>query len=792
MMKRSSLWVALLIIGALTAGGAHNHSQRKGHSPAGGFSNIKGTGQLVTTSSKVREQAGTGDELLAPNGWTSDGWTGTNPFSHELGNVSSLSNSFVPEIGSLYVVTYIVTNRATGSFRISLGGKTANNGRGGSSDLDFTESGAFGPCAEKSAPLTITPSKDFDGTITLSVKRVYQYEPVWTINDSDSQPTVEIRSSPSYWFNTLFGVNAGLNMVNPTNNPLFYGAAYDTFYGSGAGYQTTTGWQNTFIGGWAGRDNTTGSYNAFVGAGAGQVSRDSNWCTFFGTDSALHHLTGDSNAFFGTSSGAEDISGTKNSYHGHDSGTMNETGSENTAMGWASLFNNKASENTAFGSRALYHNKTGERNVANGYFSLYANAEGSSNVASGAYSAHNNTTGNYNTALGYGAGSDNETGSSNVTLGAYAGKYNLQSNYFFLNNIDQGNSEKESAHSLLVGHFSGTAKSLSGQWLKCNGAFSANSIDGPVGTIAPAPVTSTAFNGPLGTARPESVSATTINASGPAAIGSESGINKFSGHNRFVNDSVTTERFLDGDNEAGVFSLAGAAPGYANCSISQSDIVAHGGTHSAKLTPSGDAGSSMTYYVAGEQMPVYSMGSRWVLSCWIYIPSSSKATAAYWSVVTNNEHHVGAPHWTLKKDKWVQCTLDFVLPTNYTAGSWYLALKVDGDTSSAENIVYFDDVSLIEYSGGNTYTGGDVIAAGKFTGGGSASEGSRGLKIDTAGNGTIDGSLTVAQGFFPRQINADPMSGGGTEGELVYNKVLHKLYVCTATDAANATWEPLN
>jgi hypothetical protein len=65
----------------------------------------------------------------------------------------------------------------------------------------------------------------------------------------------------------------------------------NSYYGSGAGYSTTSGSYNVFIGRYAGRSNTTGNNNTFIGYESGNSNMTSSGNTFIGYQSGKNEIT---------------------------------------------------------------------------------------------------------------------------------------------------------------------------------------------------------------------------------------------------------------------------------------------------------------------------------------------------------------------------------------------------------------------------------------------------------------------------------------------------------------------
>ena len=108
-------------------------------------------------------------ELLSATGWISTGWGGSFAagWEHLAPNTSVLSNTLPAVIGNLYKITYIVTDRTTGTFTLSFGGASA---------AGLLTSGVQILTAISTATFAVTPTNFFDGTIVLSITPAGPYE----------------------------------------------------------------------------------------------------------------------------------------------------------------------------------------------------------------------------------------------------------------------------------------------------------------------------------------------------------------------------------------------------------------------------------------------------------------------------------------------------------------------------------------------------------------------------------------------------------------------------------------
>ena len=209
--------------------------------------------------------------------------------------------------------------------------------------------------------------------------------------------------------NTFVGMNTGqANQLNLIENE---GEA-NSFFGSFAGKNNSSGSNNTFLGSTAGESNVSGSHNTFVGALSGESNSSGKDNTFLGFESGKSNSMGPNNTFLGSYSGWQNTSGSSNTFIGSLSGAMNDTGSNNSFLG----------------IQSGYENTTGHYNSFFGTYSGFNNVEGNYNSFIGFYSGEKNNTGDFNVFLGAEAGGQNTSGSYNLMVGAYAGIRNAAGN----------------------------------------------------------------------------------------------------------------------------------------------------------------------------------------------------------------------------------------------------------------------------------------------------------------------------------------------------------------------------
>ena len=213
--------------------------------------------------------------------------------------------------------------------------------------------------------------------------------------------------------------------TGPTGAAGIRSTAANTFAGTSAGGNTTTGNFNTAVGSEALFANTTGNFNTAVGR------------------EALRNATASSNTAVGQAALQANTTGSGNTAVGRDALHDNTLGPSNTAIGQSALRSNTIGTlNTAVGAGALIINTSGNTNTALGNGTLSHNTVGADNTAVGESALRDNTTGNRNTALGIqalistnftnttGVGANSEvTGDNQVQLGDSA------TNTYYYNSI---------------------------------------------------------------------------------------------------------------------------------------------------------------------------------------------------------------------------------------------------------------------------------------------------------------------------------------------------------------------
>jgi hypothetical protein len=334
-------------------------------------------------------------ELLSAANWTlGAGWSGTwaGGFTHANGGgTATLTNTLAATNGAKHLITITVTGRTAGTYAFSFGGYTS-----GANSASTT----LAPQASNSNSLVITPSNDFDGTITLSIRRLTAVAGhAVELQRSDGSTVGYIRASLDQ--NVFMGENVG-------------GWAVPGIPGAG-------GAQNVGVGYSVLENVTTGSANVALGY---QALRACTLCTTsiaIGPRVLEAATTAQGNVALGNQSMLSVTSGSVNVGIGPQTLQSNTTGGNNVAIGNAALLTVNASQNVAVGVNSLTNVSTGASNTAIGHLS-------GRYVGSGTTSLQTNT---FNTLVGMdvrsGAnGNTNETviganaignGSNTVTLG---------------------------------------------------------------------------------------------------------------------------------------------------------------------------------------------------------------------------------------------------------------------------------------------------------------------------------------------------------------------------------------
>ena len=276
---------------------------------------IANNGQLTIQGDATTDLPVYGSELLTSAGWTVNaGWTESpdDTFAHSSG-VGTLTHSAGIGSGNTYKVSLTITGRTVGSVTITVGGQ---------SFASISATGTFWPTTISTAAFTITPTTDFNGTLSLvSLKRMTDVSTTQrVVKDSTGTVVLEERSNLTSVF---LGIQAGGFNIS----------SYNTAIGHSALSKNTTGYSNTAIGHSALSKNTTGIYNIAIGAGAlaNETTASANTGVGYACLTAL--TTGNYNVCLGRESGYSITTGASNVVVGHLSFNGVTTGSFNCCLG---------------------------------------------------------------------------------------------------------------------------------------------------------------------------------------------------------------------------------------------------------------------------------------------------------------------------------------------------------------------------------------------------------------------------------------------------------------------------
>ena len=129
---------------------------------------------------------------------------------------------------------------------------------------------------------------------------------------------------------------------------------------------------------------TQAYYNTLVGIDAGLNCTTAENNTVLGSQAFLTNTTGNSNVAVGMKTLYSNTTGTSNSAFGYTALYKNTSGGFNMAIGRQAMYENlTGTHNAAIGYQSLYYNTSGAYNLAIGTAAFLANTTGSNNVALG-------------------------------------------------------------------------------------------------------------------------------------------------------------------------------------------------------------------------------------------------------------------------------------------------------------------------------------------------------------------------------------------------------------------------
>jgi len=289
------------------------------------------------------------ESFPATAGWTSISGTGSSATATHTasGGTTALNASptITPTVGVTYKIVYTSSGRTTGTITASIGGATGAAITNAAPRTEYLY-------ATTTAPFAMTPTTDYNGTITsLSISALVNSTPVIQVNDSSGAKALEIRAG---------GINDGVVSSN-------------------------------ILG---------------IGYGALQISAAGNNVAI-GNNSMAATTSGGSNVAVGVNSLQNNITGAGNVGVGLGALKLNTTGADNVAMGFAAIQNGTTSAfNVGLGFDALVNSSTGNNNTAVGSNAMFgfSTITGSGNAALGDHAGYDITSASNNTFVGFQAG----------------------------------------------------------------------------------------------------------------------------------------------------------------------------------------------------------------------------------------------------------------------------------------------------------------------------------------------------------------------------------------------------
>lgn len=267
------------------------------------------TAVTLTSGGTAGYRGGTGQ---ATSGGTGNGCTVN--VTAIAGGTATLAHSDNATVGYKQV-TVTITGRTAGWITVTYGL---------SKFPATTTSTAWGFYAS-AGPLSIAPTTNFDGAVTVSVKAITPSEATLAIKDSAGTATLECRSQTATLNNQYLGLSSG--RYNTTG-------VYNTGYGNLSLSCITTGTSNTAYGYRSLASMGYGSNNCAYGSSAGSLVTTGGNNNLFGQYSGATLKTGNDNNGFGTRSLFGCVTGSYNVGVGTYTGNV-ATGSGNIFLGYS-------------------------------------------------------------------------------------------------------------------------------------------------------------------------------------------------------------------------------------------------------------------------------------------------------------------------------------------------------------------------------------------------------------------------------------------------------------------------
>jgi hypothetical protein len=324
-----------------------------------GVATANPTSTLAVRSSQDAPVIGT-TELSS--GYAGTNWTGSGlTWTHVTGSTANLTATVTNNPDGAYRVIMTITGRTAGTVTVSLKGDPITSSISATSTLYFNYVSTTG--------LVVTPTSDFDGTITFNVVSITPATPV--ISTENSSGTVN--------YQQRINSNGGVMTMGNNAGGVSLGASV-TCIGIVAGRFNITGDNFTAIGPYAGSANKTGSSWTAIGSNSGLANRTGSSWTAIGTNAGQSSTTGGSWTAIGVGAGQGATSGSNWTSIGANAGRASTASGNWTAIGSNAAFSANDNDWVAIGSDAARNSLFGSSWVAIGVDAARFQADGTSSA----------------------------------------------------------------------------------------------------------------------------------------------------------------------------------------------------------------------------------------------------------------------------------------------------------------------------------------------------------------------------------------------------------------------------